>query len=199
MRSYLKTGIIILGVLIAFGIIFSLFGKAEYDEPAVPRPTLGNPNASIVVEEFSDLQCPACAASHPYVKDILLRHGDDIYFKHRHFPLQSIHFNAHKAAQASECANDQGVFFPFVDAAYNNQHRLNKGGLMDLAGLLELDRTLFGDCLDSGVKAFTVDRDLSEGLARGVAGTPTFFVNGAIVEGGVENLEAEILSRLDTQ
>ena len=197
MKAYIKTGLIIIGALIVFGVIFNLISKTEYIEPNVPRPTIGDPSAKVVVEEFSDLQCPACAQSQPFVKDILQRYEDKIFFKLKHFPLQSIHFNAYKAAQAAECANDQGVFFPYVDAAYQNQYNLNKAGLMNIAILLELDADRFEACLDSGVKEFIVDRDLSEGMARGVPGTPSFFVNGVRLEGGVDSLEAEIVRQLN--
>ena len=100
----------------------------------------------------------------------------------KQFPLQSIHQNALLAAEASECAADEGKFWQFVDMDYKNQPDLSKDTLYKWADQLGLDKDRFDRCLRSGIKKKTVLADYDEGTRLGVQGTPTFFVNGKKVE-----------------
>lgn len=158
------------------------------------RETKGNPAASVMVVEYSDLQCPACRMTHAAVtKPLLEKYGDRIRFEFRHFPLITTHTYALDAAQAAECAADQGKFWEFIDIAYARQDNLNRNVLPQWAkdaGVQDAD--LFSRCLASGIKRKTILSDLEAGKAQGVQGTPTFFVNGRKVETTLPALSAAI-------
>lgn len=155
--------------------------KPEYNEPAGPRPIAGNPNAKVLVEEFGDFQCPACGAAYPLAKQVKIEYGNDIAFVFKHFPLRQIHVNAQKAAEASECANDQGKFWEMHDKLFENQSQLDRQSISRYAESIGLDMKKFNACLDSGAKAGIVQKEYQEGISRGVKGTPTFFVNKKVV------------------
>jgi len=138
----------------------------------------GNVNAKVVVQEFSDFQCPACGAVYPFVKQMIEQYGKEVHFEFRHFPLTKIHINAYSAALASECANDQGKFWPYHDKLFENQDKLSSSNLKQYAVDLALDTTKFNACLDTRAEKSIIDADVREADTRQVPGTPTFFVNG---------------------
>jgi len=96
---------------------------------------------------------------------------------YRHFPL-SIHENAQKAAESSECAREQQKFWEYHDTLFENQQALDAASLKKYAADLKLDTKKFNDCLDSGKYEQQIQLDIQEGIAAGVSGTPTFFING---------------------
>lgn len=151
--------------------------------PDSSRTPAGNPKSSIVVEEFSDFQCPACRGAHIQVtKPLIKKYGKNIRFELNHFPLRRIHPFAQKAAEAAECAADQGKFWEFVDDSFENQNQLSENDLIARAKKIEVaDLELFGRCVKSGIKKNAVEEDYQEGIRRGIRGTPTFFVSGAQV------------------
>jgi protein-disulfide isomerase len=154
-----------------------------------------NPGAIVKVVEFADLQCPACRGAHAsIVKPLIEKYGMKIRYDFMHFPLQTLHPYALKAAEAAECAADQKKFWEFIDHNYTNQEKLNKDVLKDWAQELGLDVDLFGRCLDSGIKRDGILDEYQKGKGVGVAGTPTFYVNGQKVESGL----AEISAAIDT-
>ncbi len=147
------------------------------------RAPKGNPAASVVVTEYADLQCPACkAAQDSIVQPLLEEYGDRIAFEFKHFPLRSIHRFALEAAEAAECAADQGAFWEYHDVIYARQDMLSSAALRSWAGELGLDEELFDRCVSSGVKRKTILTDFEEGRNAGVQGTPTFFINGERVD-----------------
>lgn len=157
------------------------------------RPARGNPDAGVTVLEFADIQCPACRAAHELVsKPLLEAQGQRIRFVFKHFPLQQIHRFAMEAAEASECAADQGKFWEFVDMAYEKQDQLSSSAIRDWGKALNLDEELFDRCIRSHVKRQFVLSEYEEGTAGGVRGTPTFFVNGKQVQSTVEELTKAI-------
>lgn len=152
--------------------------RPVYDDIYTPKPLEGNSDATVTIVEFSDLQCPACGAAYPVTKQILEDYGDRVRLEYKHFPLTSLHAFAFKAAEASECANDQGKFWEYVDIAFSNQKALRTSDLKNYAEQLGLDMDKFENCLDSSAKAKYVTADYNEGIGKGVGGTPTFFING---------------------
>lgn len=147
-----------------------------------PHPK-SNMTSPIVIHEFGDLQCPACrAAQSKIVQPLLKEYGARIRLEFKHFPIVSLHRHAMVAAQASECAADQGKFWDFVDLAYEKQSDLRSDIFPVWAKELELDVPLFERCLKSRVKKDSVLEDYEEGKSIGVKGTPTFFVNGEPVQ-----------------
>jgi|TARA_Y100000310_G_C20672897_1_gene811255 protein-disulfide isomerase len=141
---------------------------------------LGEENADISIIEFSDFQCPFCErAFSGAVTD--LKNSDyfkdgDVNFVFKQFPLNSIHPQAQKAAEASECAGDQGKFWEYHDTLFQNQNSLGISNLKQYAKDLGLDSSEFDSCLDDGDKASVVSDDLDQAKAAGGRGTPYFVV-----------------------
>ncbi len=133
----------------------------------------GNPDADIALIEWSDLECPFCARVHPTYSQLLEEYGDDIMWVYRHFPLNSIHPNAQKAAEASECAGEQGgndAFWQFIDLVFEQgAQRAQYAGYAETIGI---DAEEFESCIDSGKYAAKVSAQLQSGTKAGVRGTP---------------------------
>lgn len=144
-------------------------------------PFQGAINAPVVIVMFSDFQCPACAATHPVLKSVIAGYKDRVRFVVRDFPLETIHENAFRAAQAANAANAQGKFFEYVELLYNNQDSLDTASLKEFASKIGLDRKRFDEDLDSGKFAEEVRKDMAEGVSYGITSTPTIFINGVKV------------------
>jgi protein-disulfide isomerase len=140
-------------------------------------PSRGNANAPVTIVEFTDFQCPACAAMHPVLEEVLKSYGDKVRFVVRDFPL-NMHDNARKAAEAANAANAQGKFFEYIALLFQRQKALDVPSLKKYASELGLDRARFDAALDRGVYAAEVQRDVEDGELYGVGSTPTIFING---------------------
>ncbi len=178
------------GVVVILLIVWFV-NRPTYDYPdkVSPRPILGSSTASIVVEEYSDFQCPACKQAESVAKEVQTTFGDKIAFYYKHFPLTQIHVMAFRAASASECANDQGKFWEYHDQLFLNQPqssidlaKFSDDALIGYAGTLGLDTNSFTQCLKSRSKDNVVRDDMHSGNIKNIQGTPTFFVNGVVVE-----------------
>lgn len=157
-----------------------------------PHP-LSNPNASIIVVEYTDLQCPSCRqAQRTIVEPLLAQHGTEIRYEVRHFPLRSLHPLALDAAMAAECAADQGKFWDYSDLTLRKQEEISPDRLRTWAVELSLELPRFEQCLDSEAKREVVLSDYREGKKRGVRGTPTFFVNDDLVKGRLGDIRSAI-------
>ena len=141
----------------------------------------GNLNAPLTVVEFGDFECPACGISEEAARQIRAQYGDRIRFVFRQFPLSKIHPMAEKAAEASECIAEQGKFWEGVEKLYSQQTDLSVDALKRYAGELGLDQNRFNQCLDGGQMASRVKRDLADGHALKVIGTPTFFIGRKMI------------------
>jgi protein-disulfide isomerase len=146
------------------------------------RHILGNKNAKVALVEYSDFQCPFCERALPAIKQILADYGDKVSLEYKHFPL-SFHPFAQKAAEASECAAEQGKFWEFHDYAFAHQDTLSLEALKQWGRELKLNTSAYDSCLDSGKYAAKVTTDYQAGVALGVQGTPATFVNGVLVSG----------------
>ncbi len=155
-------------------------------------------NALVTVTEYADLQCPACRSAHAtLVKPLIAKYGTRISYDFRHFPLSSIHRFAMEAAEGAECAADQGELWEFIDLVYANQQDLSSDMIREWAGDLGVDAELFDRCVSSHIKRKAIQASYEEGRAKGVQGTPTFFVNGVQTEATMEVLSAAIDAALD--
>jgi protein-disulfide isomerase len=140
-------------------------------------PARGPQSAPITVVMFTDFQCPACAATHPVLDEVVRQYGARVRLVVRDFPLD-MHPWARKAAEAAGAAGAQGKFFEYINILYRNQQALDVPSLKRYAGDLGLDRARFDADLDSGKYAAEVARDVTDGKAYGITGTPTIFING---------------------
>ena len=113
---------------------------------------------------------------------MLAAYGDRIHLVYREYPLPN-HQNAKPAAEAGQCANEQGKFWPYHDRLFANQQRLTAADLKKHAVELGLDAARFNTCLDSHKYASVVDADIAMGNDAGVNGTPAFFINGRMING----------------
>ena len=144
---------------------------------------MGDPNAPIMIEEFSDFQCPYCARFHEETESQLANTyvaDGTVYFVYRSFG-EFIGSESKAAAEAAYCAGDQGKFWEYHDILFANQNGENIGDFTDrrlqaFAEALSLDMTAFNDCFNSGKYADRVEQDRIDGTAAGVTGTPAFYI-----------------------
>lgn len=172
--------------------IGDLLVKANYqvllEVPAVEiktpaeSPFLGGADAKVVVQEWSDFECPFCEQARGVVRQLKDHYGDKVKVVFRHFPLSN-HPNARPAAQASHCAAKQGKFWEFHDKIFDNFRSLNASVYEPFAKELGLDLAAFNTCLADPATAAFVSADMAEGERAGVRGTPSFFVNGRKMSG----------------
>jgi protein-disulfide isomerase len=140
-------------------------------------PARGEATAPVTIVEFTDFQCPACAAMHPVLDELLKSYGNKVRFVVRDFPLNQ-HEWARKAAEAANAANAQGKFFAYIAVLFKNQKALDVPSLKKYATEIGLDRAGFDAALDRGVYAAEVQKDVEDGEMYGVGSTPTIFING---------------------
>lgn len=150
----------------------------------------GTADATIEIVEYGDFQCPDCGDAHPVVEHILQVFGKQISFVFRNLPLTDIHGYALIAAMAAEAAGLQGKYWEMNDLLYENQQDLNEDLLYNLADQLGLNAKKFEDDLQSKALQQKVNNDISSAEESGVPGTPTFFVNGKMFDGGADDLLA---------
>jgi protein-disulfide isomerase len=154
-------------------------------EVAADGPAKGPANAPVTIVEFSDFQCPYCSRVVPAIEQAVKKYGDKVRVVFRQFPLNNIHPQAQKAAEASLCANEQGKFWELHDAMFADQKALGVDQLKAKAAELKLDAEKFASCVDSGKFASQVAADLAAGQKAGVSGTPAMFINGRFLNGAV--------------
>jgi protein-disulfide isomerase len=153
---------------------------------------VGREDAPVVIYEFADFQCPACAqfaaVATPYIKENFVQAGT-VRYVHFDFPLIQIHPHAFLAARAGRCANEQGRFWEYHDVLYAQQRNWSPREpeevlpmYIEYAASLGLDRSAFESCLRSDRFAVEVTQNLRLGESLNVPGTPTLFLNGRRVE-----------------
>ena len=141
------------------------------------RPWTGGANARVTIVEFTDFECPSCAATQPVLEDLIKQYGDRVKLAARSYPLDQ-HKHAFKAAEAAEAAREQGKYWEYTALLFKNQKALEIDKLKEYASQLGLDRKKFDDALDSGKFTDAVKHDVAEGDKLGVDATPTVFING---------------------
>lgn len=148
--------------------------------------TKGDTESTVVLTEYSDFQCPACAAFQPALDDLLAQYGDSLLFEYKHFPLISIHPHAQPAAIAAEAAGQQGKFFEFHDLLFENQQTWSAAAIpttffVQYAEELELDIEQFRRQMKSSVLRDKVRAEFEEARTLGLTGTPSFLLNGEVI------------------
>jgi protein-disulfide isomerase len=149
-------------------------------------PMFGDPDAKVKIVEFSDFQCPFCSRAAETVEQLKKKYGNKIAFYYRQFPLP-MHSNAMPAAQASLCVNEQGApkFWKWHDLAFKNQQNLDAASLEKYAKEAGANVDKFKECVAAKKYADAVKTDMEYGEKLGVKSTPTFFINGEILNGAL--------------
>lgn len=164
--------------------------KATYRLTADGDPSIGPISAPIEIIAFGDMSCPFTKSWVDSTFDPLMKKYDGkILFVYRDFPKYDKHPLAQKAAEAAECANDQGKYWEYFRKLFQMQPALGVISLKQYAVELGLDSAAFNECLDSAKYADEVKKDHSDGAEAGVVTTPTFFINGNKI-GGDQKLGA---------
>lgn len=148
-----------------------------------------NAHSKVTLVEFGDFQCPACGAEYPIVTQILQNYQGKINYVFRNFPLPQ-HQNAQAAAEAAEAAGAQGKFFDMFNQLYSNQNNWADASnpmtfFTQYAQALHLNMKQFTADVNSKKYSSKIQKDINDGYAVGVDATPTFFLNGVEIQGGL--------------
>lgn len=148
---------------------------------------MGDPNAPVVIEEFSDFQCGYCRKFFLQTESALIEQyvaTGKVYFIYRTLG-DWLGPGSQLSAEAAYCASDQDMFWEYHDTLFVNQGLIafSSDNLLKLADDLGLDMNTFRTCMESDKYRPLVEKDLHDGLAAGVRGTPTFLINGKLVVG----------------
>jgi len=146
-------------------------------------PSLGSSSAKVTVIEYGDFGCTTCRGWEQagVLKQIVATYGDQVHFVWRDYPI--ITAQSPQAAEAGQCAFDQGRFWQYHDLLYAKAPALSVTDLKTYAVQLGLNAARFDQCLDSGQDKAKVDQSMAEARSYGFIGTPAFIVNGQKVIG----------------
>lgn len=195
-----KEAKILIGIAIAVvagGVLLAIYFNPRPTEPGAPVDSQSlirdtshqtkQSSAKVNLVEFGDYQCPGCGAAHPILKQIVEQYkdNDNVNFVFRNFPLESIHPNAHIAAEAAEAAGKQGKFWEMHDLLYEKQADWStlddpSAVFADYASTLGINVDQFKTSVSQRLFADLIKADLDDGTALGVKGTPTFYINGVL-------------------
>jgi protein-disulfide isomerase len=153
--------------------------------PAPDDHVLGDPAATVTLLEYGDYECPYCAAAAPVLRQVVEESGGGVRLVFRNFPLADQHPYALTAALAAEASGAQGAFWPMHELLFARQDRLDDVALRSYADELGIDgsRVVAEAAQPFGDK---VEADFAAGVAAGVGGTPTVFIDGRLYTGRVE-------------
>jgi Na+/H+ antiporter NhaA len=146
----------------------------------------GSDDAAVTLLEYGDYECPYCGQAEVVIRELLASFGDDLRYVWRHLPLNDVHPHTQMAAEATEAANAQGSFWPMHDKLLEHQDELMAPDLRRYADDLGLDVERLWDELRRREYAPRVAEDVASADASGVAGTPTFFINGRRHQGAYD-------------
>ena len=160
-----------------------------HSRPMVDGRAMGDSNAPVLIDVYSDFQCPACKTFAEQIEqqvvDTYVSTGQ-AYYIYRHFPFiddRAPRNESDQAANASMCASDENRFWDYHDILFANWNGENQGAFNDnrlvaFAESLGLDMPAFNDCFNANLHKEEIDTDYSTGRTIGVTGTPSVFVNG---------------------
>jgi protein-disulfide isomerase len=143
----------------------------------------GNPDAPVTIVEFSDFHCPFCKRVQPSLTELLTRYDGKVRLVFRDFPLDNLHPRARAAAEAANCAGDQGKFWEYHDLLFAEAPRASVDDLKGYARKVDLDAEKFDGCVFQNTYHDAVQRDVDEAVKLGMTGTPAFFINGRFLNG----------------
>ncbi|MBI4674507.1 MAG: DsbA family protein [Chloroflexi bacterium] len=190
--TYWIIGGVIAAAVVVLGLVLINLMAAPRT-PGAPAQTsagrvLGNANAPVTIDMYSDFQCPVCRRAELTIKGLASKYIDTGKARVVYHNFAFIGNESTRAALAAECANEQGKFWDYATYVFDHQAGENKGAFADanlkrFAEELKLDTTTFNACFDSSKHAALIQQELNEGKALGIKATPSFFINGQFVEG----------------
>ena len=218
-KSRLASKLTRLGVVFLVAVAFAFLGYKGWQWVNTPVDipdnvtqvlsedwTKGLPEASVVLIEYGDYQCPACASYHPIVEQLAKAFPEDLKVVYRHYPLINIHPNAFAASQAAEAAGNQGKFWELHNMLYERQTQWSgegnpRGKFIELAEELSLDIDQFKSDMNSSETGDKVSADMIVGNKIGINSTPTFILDGVIIRApqGLEPFKSLVQQRIDSQ
>lgn len=150
---------------------------------------VGNPNAELVIIEYSDLECPFCRIFHGTMHQVI-ETNQNIAWVYRHYPIPQLHPKAFHEAEATECAWEQGgaeAFWKYTDRIFEitpSNNGLDVAELPRIAKYIGLNMEAFNNCLASGKFRDKIQADIDNGTRDGVNGTPSSFIikNDAVID-----------------
>jgi protein-disulfide isomerase len=189
-----------LAVIGAIIVIFIGFLVFRNDNASAPNAK-GTPSnhikgdGAVKLVEYGDFQCPACGQYYPVVTQVVDKYSQDITFQFRNNPLVSIHPNAFAGSRAAEAASKQGKFWEMYDKLFGNQQDWSSASnpmsfFETYAKQLGLNVDQFKKDFASSAVNDTINADLAQGKKIGVKATPTFELNGKVIENPQPTLEA---------
>jgi len=212
-QKWLIVLIIIVGLILAFTTLVFFLSRSNIEPTTNPtpvfdnlpisdpkrqlaekldRPSFGNPDAKLVIVEFSDFQCPVCQAEFPIIREIISKYQDRIFFIYRQYPI--INENSLAVSMASLCAQEQNKFWPMHDRLFlKPSNNFSRNDLNQIAQQAGLALPQFDNCLSSEKYKGIVTADFADAVALQVPGTPTFFVNGNRLSGQISKANWEII------
>ncbi|RLE38907.1 hypothetical protein DRJ17_02640 [Candidatus Woesearchaeota archaeon] len=150
-----------------------------WPEPPVEYTDDRYPNeAPVIIECYSDFECPFCHKALSVLSAVKEKYGDEVEIQFKHFIVHGA--QSRLAAQASECARDQGMFDEYKHALYEHGSPFTTDVMENIAQDLGLNRDKFSDCLESGEKDIVVRYDQQVAKIKGISATPTFIINNDI-------------------
>ncbi|MEH2409645.1 DsbA family protein [Nostoc sp.] len=156
-------------------------------------PTTGASEQKIVLVNFSDFQCPYCAKVHQTLKQFMAKHQGQVTLVYKHLPLTSTHSEAMPAAKASWAAGQQGKFWEFHDALFENQDKLSNSFYAATAKALNLDIKQFNQDRSSSAAIAAINNDIQFAEEIGVDSTPRLALNGEPLNEDVQLADLEAL------
>ena len=161
----------------------SLDPEGRYEVTYEGQPAMGPEDAPVTMIEFSDFRCPYCGRYTAEIfPQLVEEYGDRVRFIYRDYPIIGGQ-TSYQAALAAECANDQGAFWPFHDALFENQQQISEDLFFQLAEDNGLDMETFTTCFEEDTHRSKILEDFQAGRDLSITGTPTFFVNGRPIIG----------------
>jgi len=168
-----------------------LSAEGLYKVPLGDSPVRGNKQAPVTIVTFTDFECPYCARGHATVERIRERYGDKVRVVFKHLPLP-FHKHAFLAARATLAAAEEGKFWEFHDAIFE-QETVDEDGILAVAKELRLDRKKIAAAMESAGYDGIITGDMNLARQLGVRGTPAYFVNGRAISGAVGELEFRMI------
>ena len=185
LRLIITVGVI---AVIIFVIVMIFWSQSSQVPPLsaarlASDPSLGSASAKVTIIEYGDFGCTTCRGWEQagVLKQIVATYGDQVHFVWRDYPI--ITAQSPQAADAGQCAFDQGKFWQYHDLLYAKQPALSISELKSYAVQIGLNTTQFDPCLDLGQDKAKVNQSMAEARGYGFIGTPSFIVNGQKVIG----------------